>query len=132
MYYGQPQRAIYAYDFDLSSGSICGNRRAFVHTPDSGCPRRSDRRQQGYVWCAWWDGWRAVRYAPDGSVEREISVPVQRPTSCMFGGANLDELYITSARVGLSEDELNQQPFAGDLFRLRAGVRGLPEPRFAG
>jgi sugar lactone lactonase YvrE len=65
-------------------------------------------------------------------VEREISLPVQRPTSCTFGGPGLDQLYITSASVDLSQQDLKEQPLAGDLFVLQADVRGLAEPKFLG
>jgi len=56
----------------------------------------------------------------------------QYPTSCAFGGPRLDELYVTSAWTALSEAERREQPWAGDLFRLRAGVKGLAEPKFLG
>ena len=87
---------------------------------------------QGFIWSARWDGWKVTRYDPDGKVEREIPLPVQRPTSCTFGGAGLDELFITSASVDLSEQDLREQPLAGDLFRLHTDVAGLAEPQFLG
>ena len=59
-------------------------------------------------------------------------MPVQRPTSCMFGGPNLKHLYVTSARVRLSEEELAAQPLAGNVFRIETEVPGLPETHFAG
>jgi len=59
-------------------------------------------------------------------------LPVANPTSCAFGGEGLDELYITSAALGLSEEHKQQYPQSGDLFRLRAGITGMDEPRFAG
>jgi sugar lactone lactonase YvrE len=59
------------------------------------------------------------------------SIPVQRH-SCAFGGPALDELYITSARVGLDELALREQPWAGDLFRLKTEVKGMPAPQFSG
>jgi len=77
------------------------------------------------------DGWRLVRYAPDGRVDRIIELPVQKPTSCMFGGTDLSTLYVTSAVWDLTGDALRNQPRAGGLFAVDVGVRGLPEPRFA-
>jgi sugar lactone lactonase YvrE len=59
-------------------------------------------------------------------------MPVQRPTSCAFGGENLDILYVTSASFNLSEQQRAAAPLAGSLFAVDAGVKGLPEPRFAG
>lgn len=133
MYYTDSSpRQIYAYDFDAATGQIA-NRRIFVQLPESdGVPDGLTVDSEGCIWSAVWDGWRIVRYTPDGAVDREVSVPVQRPTSCMFGGDNLDELYITSARTGFSEEDLKSQPLAGGLFRFRPGVKGLPEPLFAG
>jgi sugar lactone lactonase YvrE len=64
-------------------------------------------------------------------VER-IEMPVQRPTSCAFGGPGLDRLYVTSARFGVDEDALAMQPCAGGLFLVDTGVRGVAETSFAG
>lgn len=133
MYYTDtPKKVIYAYNFDPASGAI-ENRRNFVHTPDEpGAPDGLTVDSEGFIWSARWDGWKITRYDPAGRVEREVRVPVQRPTSCVFGGAGLDELYITSASTGLSEQEKAAQPLAGDIFRLRTEVKGLPEPKFLG
>ena len=73
-----------------------------------------------------------VRHAPDGSVAQEINLPVQRPTSCTFGGPDLNLLYITSARIGLSDAERAEQPLAGSVFVVETAVNGLPEPLYAG
>jgi sugar lactone lactonase YvrE len=133
MYYTDTRAStIYAYDFDAATGAI-ENRRTFVKVPQSaGRPDGLTVDTQGFIWSAHWDGWKLTRYDPAGKIEREIPVPVQRPTSCTFGGPNLDELYITSARTGLSDAELKDQPLAGDLFRLQTAVKGPPEPKFLG
>ena len=133
MYYtdSDPQ-VIYAYDFDLASGAI-ENRRVFVDsTGQSGSPDGLTVDSQGFVWSSRWDGWRIERYDPQGKLERSIPMPVQRPTSVMFGGPDLDVLYITSARMEISAEDLIRQPLAGDVFSLQPGVKGLPEARFAG
>ena len=123
-------RRIYRYDFDLGSGQV-SNRRVFVEAePGHGGPDGMTVDAQGYVWSAQFDRWCIHRYAPDGSLERSIRMPVQRPTTCMFGGPDLATLYVTSARVGLAADADLTQPQAGNLFALDAGVRGLPEARF--
>jgi L-arabinonolactonase len=123
---------IYAYDFDPGTGAI-ENRRPFVHTPDEpGVPDGLTVDSEGFIWSARWDGWKIIRYDPDGKTKREVPLPVQRPTSCAFGGPDLDELYITSAQVGLSKTELTEQPLAGDLFGLKTDVKGMPEPKFLG
>ena len=123
---------IYAYDFDVETGEIA-NRRVWVdRSGRPGVPDGLTVDSEGFVWSACWDGWCVERYDPQGNLERTIHLPVPRPTSVMFGGPNLDVLYITSARTELSEAALNQSPLSGDLFCLQPGVRGLPEPRFAG
>lgn len=124
--------AIYAYDHSVEGGTIA-NRRTFVQTsPDGGIPDGLTVDTEGFVWSAYCGGWRVVRYTPEGKVDREYRLPVANPTSCAFGGDRLDELYITSASLGLSAEEKRQHPQSGDLFRLRAGIVGMDEPRFAG
>jgi sugar lactone lactonase YvrE len=124
--------AVYAYDFDAEAGTI-KNRRTFVETsPDGGLPDGLTVDSEGFVWSAFWGGWKVVRYNPEGKVDREFRLPVPNPTSCTFGGAKLDELYITSASLGLSPEEKKQHAQSGDLFCLKAGITGMDEPRFAG
>lgn len=123
---------IHAYDFDPETGAT-SNRRTFTDfTKSKDLPDGLTVDQEGGVWVAFWGGWRVVRFAPNGWLVDEIMLPVANPTSCAFGGADLDELYITTARLGLSEAERSQQPLAGDLFRIRPGVKGIEEPAFAG
>ncbi len=133
MYYTDSDpHLIYAYDFDLATGTA-ENRRVFIDSSDaSGVPDGLTVDSQGFIWSARWDGWRIERYDPQGKLERSIPMPVQRPTSVMFGGPNLDVLYITSARMEFSDEELTKQPLAGDLFAMQVDVKGLPETRFAG
>lgn len=125
-------RTIWAYDFDLASGTI-GNRRVFAKlADDDGVPDGLAVDAEGYVWSAVWDGWRIVRYAPDGHIDREVRMPVQRPSSCMFGGPDLRTLYVTSAWAGIPGRDLLNGPLAGSLFAFEPGVGGLPETPFAG
>jgi sugar lactone lactonase YvrE len=133
MYFTDTRRkTIYAYDFDVATGHI-SNRRSFVFTPDEeGVPDGLAVDSEGFIWSARWGGWKVSCYDPSGKLEREVRLPVQYPTSCAFGGDRLDELYVTSARTRVSEEQIREQPFAGDLFRLGMGIRGLPEPKFAG
>jgi sugar lactone lactonase YvrE len=124
--------SIYAYDYAATTGTI-SNRRTFVQTsPEGGIPDGLTVDSEGFVWSAYCGGWRVVRYNPEGKVDREYRFPVANPTSCAFGGEHLDELYVTSANLGLSENEKEQYPQSGDLFRLKVGVTGIDEPRFAG
>jgi sugar lactone lactonase YvrE len=126
------KEVIYAYDFDAATGAI-SNRRNFVYTPgETSVPDGLTVDSEGFVWSARWDGAKIIRYDPDGKIEREIQMPALRTTACVFAGANLDELYITSAWTGLSEQQKTQYPLSGDLFRLRCGISGLEKFKFAG
>ena len=84
------------------------------------------------MWSARYGGGRVVRHAPDGRVDRVLEVPAKQVTSCAFGGADLGTLFITTASQRLTEEQRRAQPLAGALFAVEPGVRGLPEPRFAG
>jgi sugar lactone lactonase YvrE len=126
------RRVILAYDYDSATGAIV-NRRPFVQVPEEeGFPDGLTVDSEGFVWSAHWGVYQVRRYDPAGKIEREIILPVQNVTSCAFGGENLDELYVTTAWQTLSEEERKEQPFAGDLFRVKVGVKGMEEPRFAG
>lgn len=126
------QRKIFAYDFDIDAGQI-SNKRVFTDMSDQpGNPDGSTIDAEGYLWNAQWDGWRLVRYAPDGSVDRTIDMPISKPASCIFGGPDLRTLYVTSAIWDLTPDKLKDEPLAGALFAVDVGVPGLPETRFAG
>jgi sugar lactone lactonase YvrE len=119
-----PRRVIYAYDFDTDAGTIA-NRRAFVHTPDEpGVPDGIAVDAEGCVWCAYWDGWRVVRYDPSGKALLTVPMPCARPTAPAFGGADLSQLYVASARIGFTEDELIKQPNAGSLFVIQTDTQG--------
>lgn len=126
------RRTIFAYDFDVDSGCI-GNRRVLADCAGQpGVPDGSAVDAEGFLWNAQWDGWRLVRYAPDGRVDRVVFLPVQKPTSCAFGGPDLTTLYVTSAIWDLTPEARAAQPYAGGLLALDVGVRGLPSTRFAG
>jgi L-arabinonolactonase len=125
-------KIVYKYDYDHATGTIA-NRRVFVDMrAGSAVPDGGTIDEEGFVWVTHWDGWRVVRYAPDGSTDRVVELPIQKPTSCMFGGPGLKTLYLTSAIWDLTPDKLRGQPMAGGLFALDVGVGGVPEPRFAG
>ncbi len=125
-------RRIYVYDYDIDTGALV-RRRTFVDLPEStGTPDGLAVDSEGFVWSAHWDGWCITRYDPDGKVDRVINLPVPRPTSCAFGGPDLSTLYVTTARIRLSAQQLAEAPLSGSVFAIQAGVRGLPEAPFAG
>jgi sugar lactone lactonase YvrE len=134
MYYvDSPTRVVAAFDYDKDSGEIA-NRRVVIQIPDGmGFPDGMCIDEEGMLWIALWDGAMVGRWNPaNGELLGKIPLPVSRPTSCVFGGEDLDELYITSARTRLDEKTLAAQPFAGGLFKCRPGVRGGPAWNFAG
>ncbi len=133
MYYVDTLRhTIYDYRFNLERGEI-SKRRVFVQVePEFGVPDGLTVDSQGFVWVAFYDGWKVVRYNPNGEIDELVELPVARPTCPAFGGPNLDELYVTTAIDGLSPDQLKDQPMAGDLFIIQTAVKGLPEPKFSG
>ncbi|MEE8393417.1 MAG: SMP-30/gluconolactonase/LRE family protein, partial [Rhodospirillales bacterium] len=121
-----------AFDFDLEAGEP-SNQRVFAQVPaGAGVPDGLTVDSEGHVWSAHWDGWRITRYGPDGAIVRVIDMPVPRPTSCMFGGPELGTLYVTSASIGLDRRQRAKAPLSGGLFEIEVGVKGLPEPYFAG
>ncbi|HEV2700921.1 MAG TPA: SMP-30/gluconolactonase/LRE family protein, partial [Steroidobacteraceae bacterium] len=100
--------------------------------PSQGYPDGMTVDAQDHVWIAFWDGWCVRRLSRTGQIMTEIALPVQRPTCPVFGGAALDQLFITSATTGLSAQQLRAQPFAGGLLRLTPGVCGRDSHTFRG
>jgi sugar lactone lactonase YvrE len=134
MYFSESFRyKIHAYDFDPSTGDVA-NRRIFASVDLGGgaFPDGLTVDSEGFVWSAQPVAGRLVRYDPKGKMERVIELPVSRGTSCMFGGPNLDVLYITTMRATLTDDQLAEEPLAGSLLALRPGMRGIAEVPFAG
>jgi sugar lactone lactonase YvrE len=126
------RKTIYAYDYQPENGSIT-NRRSLIHTPDEpGVPDGLAVDREGFIWSARCGGWKVTRYDPFGAAEREIHLPVQFPTSCAFGGENLEILFMTSSWSLTPEAERPNQPLAGSLFSVETGVQGMPEPAFMG
>jgi sugar lactone lactonase YvrE len=133
MYYiDSPTYGIDAFDVDPTTGDL-SNRRRLIDLPrDLGLPDGMTIDEEGLLWVAFWGGAAVRRIDLVGRVVSEIRFPVSQVTSCAFGGEDLSDLSVTSARIGLSEDALEDEPHAGGLFRLQPRIRGLPAPPFAG
>lgn len=126
LYYSDgPRREVYKADFDVESGQV-GEPDVFVRTPEgSGRPSGLAVDRDGFVWCVQSEGWRVVRYSPAGHQDRVIHLPVSRPLDCTFGGADLRSLYVTSAKLGLSERRLAELPLSGAVIAVRTDTAGL-------
>lgn len=126
------QGDIWAFDFDTDTGTL-SNRRVFL-AKDAlpGIPDGATIDADGCLWHTRYGAGQVARITPDGRVDRVIQSDTMQLTACTFGGSDLRDLYVTSARQRMSDDELAAQPNAGALFRVRLDVPGLPEPHFAG
>ena len=130
-YVDTPTMRVDAFDYDPPTGNV-SRRRTFVELPGPGRPDGLCVDAEGAVWVALWGGWSVERYLIDGRLDAVIPLPVAQVSSCAFGGPELDQLFITSAWVGLSDEDRDAQPLAGSLFRARPGVQGLAQASFAG
>jgi sugar lactone lactonase YvrE len=130
-----PRRVISVFDFDPATGSIA-NGRPFARVdeslglPASGVPDGLTVDAEDCVWAAVWGGGCVLRFAPDGSLLGRIDVPVAQVSSCAFGGADMADLYITTAWEDATPAQRALEPAAGGIFRARPGVRGRPAERF--
>jgi sugar lactone lactonase YvrE len=119
---------VYVSDFDLADDFV-PNFRELI-TIDSGVPDGLAIDSDGCIWLALWGGSRIVRISPQGAIVSEHHFPVAQPSSCAFGADGT--LYVTSARKGLSESQLAEQPLAGSLFTLQTDTTGVPVSKFKG
>jgi sugar lactone lactonase YvrE len=125
---------IYAYDFDAATGDIL-NRRDFFDAstdPSLGVPDGSEIDAEGYIWNTRYGGGCVVRIAPDGSIDRKIELLCPRITSAIFGGDDLDVLYIVTAWNGADAAERAEFPLGGSIFAIDPGVRGIPQVPYSG
>ncbi|PYT82269.1 MAG: gluconolaconase [Acidobacteria bacterium] len=116
---------IYAYDYDWSDSSI-GNRRPFVADVTPGLPDGSAMDDQGFLWNCRFHGSCILRFSPAGRLDKVVEMPVSNITNCVFGGPRLDRLFVTTASLFAKGDER----YAGGVFEVMVGVRGLPPERF--
>ena len=132
-YIDTPTRTVRAFDYDFETGAIADPREA-VRVPESlGWPDGMTSDTQGNLWIAMWGGAQVTKWDPvSGQLLERIPVPAKNVSSCAFGGRNMNELFVTSARVALDEDALKQFPLAGGVFRLETDVEGVPAFEFVG
>ena len=132
-YTDTPTRQVTAFDYDLATGQIA-NPRPAVRVPDGlGWPDGMTSDTDGNLWIAMWGGAQVTKWDPHtGRLLDQIPMPVPQPSSCIFGGADLSELYVTSARKGLSQERLQEYPLSGGVFKIVTEVTGTPTFQFAG
>lgn len=130
-YIDTPTREIAAFPYDPETGAL-GERRVAVRFGDEpGSPDGMTIDSEGMLWVAVWGGSRVDCWNPaTGKRLETIAVPATNVTSCAFGGDGLDELYITTASVGLDPQAQAEEPLAGGLFRASTGTRGFPAFRY--
>ncbi|WP_026549984.1 SMP-30/gluconolactonase/LRE family protein [Arthrobacter sp. Br18] len=128
-YSDTPTQRIDALDYDLETGTFSGRRTFALVDPALGAPDGMAIDSDGGIWTALYGGSAVVRYDADGRLSERIDVPASQVTACAFGGEDLRTLFITTSRQGLADGE---EPLAGALFSVAAGVTGAPLPLFAG
>ncbi|XP_069695228.1 regucalcin-like [Periplaneta americana] len=131
MYYiDSPTRKIYVFDFDAKNGKISNKRTAFDYEVNGveGLPDGMTIDTEGKLWVACFNGSKVIRVDPlTGKLLSEVEIPSTQVTSVTIGGPQLDELYVTSANVLLSEEHLKKYPLSGATFRVTGvGVKGYP------
>ena len=124
------ERVIYRYAFDLESGAVT-DRQVFAGTSSlPGVPDGLAVDAAGDIWCAFWGGAHVTRFTPGGAVAETVRMPVLQPSSVAFGGPGLSTIYITSASVDLTEDELAEWPLSGAVLSLAVSTAGRPAVPF--
>ena len=135
MYYIDTVTAqIAVFPFDLETGALGERAVALpIDVAEHGWPDGMCIDAEGMLWSCHWGGWRINRWNPrDGRLLETLRLPVAQVTSCAFGGKDLRDLYITTASVGLNEQQRREQPLAGALFHWRSHTPGVPSNAFAG
>ncbi|MFJ9818373.1 SMP-30/gluconolactonase/LRE family protein [Streptomyces sp. NPDC101151] len=127
LYYADtPTRCVDVFDHD---GDGIRNRRTLAEIEEgAGFPDGLTVDAEGCVWVALWDGGAVRRYTPSGDLDRVLTLPAPRTTACAFGGPDLTDLYVTTARAGLSAPH----PLSGSVLVVPDAGKGLPQPAFAG
>jgi sugar lactone lactonase YvrE len=127
MYYADsPLRQIDVFDYDPATGEAFQRRTFADLSRVEGIPDGLTVDLDGCIWVALWGGGALRRFTPDGEQDAVIPLPVSRPTSCAFGGPDLTDLFVTTASIDLTDDQLAAEPLAGRLLRLHPGPSGLP------
>lgn len=125
-YIDTPTRQVQAFDYDLKTGKIANPRIAITIPKSFGWPDGMTSDTQGNLWIAMWGGAQITKWNPNtGALLQKIPVPALNTSCCAFGGKNMSELFITSARHGMSDEEIKKYPLSGGLFKVITNVEGM-------
>ncbi len=128
-----PTRLVRAFDYDISSGEIANPHTAVSIPEEFGWPDGMTSDMEGMLWVALWGGTSLTRWNPgNGKLLEKIPLPSLNVSCCVFGGADLADIYVTSARTGMSTDQLKKFPLSGGLFRIKTPFTGMPTFEFGG
>ncbi len=130
-YVDTTSQSVYAFDFAIEQGEVTNRRKIIEIDSSEGSPDGMTIDTEGKLWIAHFGGWRVSRWDPDMAEKLdEIMLPCAQVTCPAFGGEELDTLYITTASIGLTEQERAEQPLAGAMFMVKPGVKGTRANKF--
>jgi sugar lactone lactonase YvrE len=125
-YIDTPTYKVQAFDYELATGRITNPRVAIQIPRTLGAPDGMTSDLQGNLWIAMWGGAQITKWDPNtGKLLEQIPVPALQTSSCVFGGKDMNELYVTSARTGMSEADLKKYPLSGGLFKIETRTVGM-------
>lgn len=125
-----PKREIYEYDYDIKSGKI-SNKKIFAKIePKDGYPDGLTLDEQDNIYSCHWDGFKITKYSPKGEILEQYKLPVPNVSSCCFGGKDYKTLFITTAKKGLTKDELEKYPLSGHIFKMNLNISGQKSKTF--
>lgn len=132
MYYiDTPTGKIKAFDFNTTNSTISNERVAVNVNAKDGFPDGMAIDENDMLWVGMWNGNAVAQYNPKtGELVRKIKVPAHNVTACAFGGKNLDELYITTASIDMTEEEKKEYPLAGSIFKVKLNTKGVKSSFF--
>lgn len=125
-----PTRQLLAFDYDLDTGRIANARVIITMDKSFGFPDGMTSDTDGNLWIAMWGGARVSQWKPDGTLLAQFGVAARNVTSCVFGGPAMNELFITTALVGMDAAAFKKFPQAGGVFRMETNVTGMPTYEF--